>query len=95
VRLWQLLSAYRSMVLAVVALAALMLIVATSARWVRRCMRYESWHLLHLYAYLGIGLAVPHELLLGSDFRGPAARLAGWSTSGVAPGRLHRERFAW
>ncbi|GIF45652.1 putative ferric reductase [Asanoa ferruginea] len=79
VRLWQLLSAYQSMVLAVVALAALVLIVATSVRWVRRRIKYEAWHLLHLYAYLGIGLAVPHELLLGSDFQHPAARFAGWT----------------
>jgi predicted ferric reductase len=79
VRLWRLLAAYGSMVLAVAALAALILVVLTSARWIRRRMRYEAWHLLHLYAYLGIGLAVPHELWLGSDFRSPVARLAGWS----------------
>ncbi|NMO53159.1 oxidoreductase [Actinoplanes sp. TBRC 11911] len=88
VRVWQLLSAYPSMVLAVFALAALVLIMATSARRVRRHMRYEKWHLLHLYAYLGIGLAVPHELLLGDDFRGPAARFAGWSAYVVVAGAV-------
>ena len=78
VRLWTLLTAYRSMVLALAALAALILVVVTSVRRVRRRLRYEKWHLLHLYGYLGIGLAVPHELALGSDFRAPAARAAGW-----------------
>jgi predicted ferric reductase len=59
VRLWDLLSAYQSMVLAVIALAALVLRVASSARLVRRRMRYESWHLLHLYAYLWAWIGVP------------------------------------
>ena len=30
-----------------------------------RRLRYESWHLLHLYAYLGAGLALPHQLWTG------------------------------
>jgi predicted ferric reductase len=88
VRLWHLLAAYKSMVLAVAALAALILVVATSARPVRRRMKYEAWHLLHLYAYAGIGLAVPHELWLGSDFRSPPARLAGWTAYAAVAGAV-------
>ena len=38
-----------------------------SGRPARR-LRYESWHLLHLYAYLGVGLALPHQLWTGADF---------------------------
>jgi len=72
--LWALLVAYAGMVWAVAALAALSLVVVTSVRAARRRLRYEAWHLLHLYAYLGIALALPHELWLGSDFRAPAAR---------------------
>ena len=34
----------------------------------RRRLRYESWHLLHLYAYLGVGLALPHQLWTGQEF---------------------------
>ena len=37
-------------------------VVVTSIRWARRRLRYESWHLLHLYSYLGMGLALPHML---------------------------------
>jgi predicted ferric reductase len=87
-RLGRLLTAYTSMVLAVVALAALVLVVVTSVRWVRRRLRYEAWHLLHLYGYLGIGLAVPHELWLGRDFRAPAARIAGWAVYLVVAGAV-------
>jgi predicted ferric reductase len=78
VRLWTLLTAYRSMVLALAALAALVLVVVTSVRPVRRRLHYEKWHLLHLYGYVGVGLAVPHQLQLGDDFDTPVARTAGW-----------------
>ncbi|GAA0517818.1 oxidoreductase [Paractinoplanes deccanensis] len=71
--------ATESMMLAVAALAALTLVVITSTRHRRRRLRYESWHLLHLYAYAGVALALPHALVLGSDFRAPAARAYFWS----------------
>ncbi|MEV4514454.1 ferric reductase-like transmembrane domain-containing protein [Dactylosporangium sp. NPDC049525] len=83
--LWTLLTGH-SMILAVLALAALLLVVVTSVRSVRRRLRYESWHLLHLYAYLGVALALPHELVLGSDFRSPAARAYWWSAYLAAAG---------
>src|SRR4051794_19649461 len=46
----------------------------------RRRLRYESWHLLHLYAYAGVGLALPHQLWTGTDFIGSAAATAYWWT---------------
>jgi len=81
---WLLLVAYRSMFFAVAALAALILVVVTSVRGVRRRMRYESWHLLHLYAYLGVAFALPHEFVLGSDFDQPVARTYWWTLYVVA-----------
>jgi ferredoxin-NADP reductase len=41
-------------------------------------LRYESWHLLHLYAYLGVGLALPHQLWTGQDFLASTARTVFW-----------------
>ncbi|MBM2615239.1 ferric reductase-like transmembrane domain-containing protein [Actinoplanes sp. LDG1-06] len=76
------------MLWAYVAFVALVLVVVTSVRRLRRRMRYESWHLLHLYAYLGVGLALPHMLLLGSDFRSPAARAYWWGLYAVAAGSV-------
>nr|WP_250030873.1 ferredoxin reductase family protein [Actinoplanes maris] len=76
------------MLLAMAATAALVLVVVTSVRRVRRSMRYESWHLLHLYAYLGVGLALPHMLLLGSDFRAPVARAFWWTGYAIAAGSV-------
>jgi ferredoxin-NADP reductase len=31
-------------------------------------MRYETWHLVHLYTYLAIGLAFSHQFATGADF---------------------------
>ena len=76
------------MLWAYAAFTALILVVVTSVRRVRRRMRYESWHLLHLYAYLGVGLALPHMLLLGSDFRSPVARAYWWSLYAIAAGSV-------
>ena len=56
------------MLLATAGTALLVMVVVTSVRAARRRLRYESWHLLHLYAYLGVGLALPHQLWTGTDF---------------------------
>ncbi|MEV0810181.1 ferredoxin reductase family protein [Micromonospora sp. NPDC050200] len=80
-QLWLLVTAYPGMLLAAAALALLVLVVVTSVRAARRRLRYESWHLLHLYAYLGIGLALPHQLWTGADFVGSSAARAYWWTA--------------
>ena len=62
------------MLLALAGTLCLVMVVVTSIRLARRRLRYESWHLLHLYAYLGVGLALPHQLWTGQQFLGsPAA----------------------
>jgi predicted ferric reductase len=80
VELWDLVTSYPGMLLATAALALLVLVVVTSMRAARRRLRYESWHLLHLYAYLGVGLALPHQLWTGADFLASAAARAFWWT---------------
>ena len=52
--------------------------VTTSVKRARRRLRYESWHLLHLYAYLGVGLALPHQLWTGQEFLLSPARTLYW-----------------
>ena len=69
---------YPGMLLAVAGTVALTMVVVTSIRKARARLRYETWHLLHLYAYLGVGLALPHQLWTGQDFVGNlAARCSG------------------
>jgi predicted ferric reductase len=84
---WRLVTTYPGMLLATAAVVALCLVVVTSVRAARRRLRYESWHLLHLYAYLGVGLALPHELWTGADFVSSGlAQFYWWSLYGVAAG---------
>ena len=75
-----LITAYGGMLLAVGGRVCLIMVVVTSVKAARRRLRYESWHLLHLYAYLGVGLALPHQLWTGQEFlRSPAATLYWWT----------------
>jgi predicted ferric reductase len=71
---------YPGMLLAIAGTAALVMVPITSLKGARRRLRYESWHLLHLYAYLGVGLALPHQLWTGKDFlTSPVATLFWWT----------------
>ncbi|HEY4603370.1 MAG TPA: ferric reductase-like transmembrane domain-containing protein, partial [Blastococcus sp.] len=76
--LWNLTVTYPGMLLAAAGTACLVMVVVTSAKAARRTLRYESWHLLHLYAYLGVGLALPHQLWTGQDFLASPARTIFW-----------------
>lgn len=81
---WQFVWDYPGMLLATAGTGLLLLVVVTSVRKARRRLRYESWHLLHLYGYLGVGLAVPHMLWTGADFTvSPAATSYWWAMWGV------------
>lgn len=66
------------MLLALAGTLALVMVVVTSLRRARARLRYESWHLLHLYAYLGAGLALPHQLWTGGDFVDSPVATAFW-----------------
>ncbi|GAB3774292.1 ferric reductase-like transmembrane domain-containing protein [Nocardioides ginsengisegetis] len=76
--LWNLTVNYPGMLLAVAGTACLVMVVVTSLRAARRRLRYESWHLLHLYAYLGVGLALPHQLWTGHELTSSTARTVFW-----------------
>ena len=66
------------MLLALAGTIALVMVVVTSVKKARAKLRYESWHLLHLYAYLGAGLALPHQLWTGEDFKANVAATVFW-----------------
>jgi predicted ferric reductase len=76
--LWAFVTDYPGMLLAVAGTACLVMVVVTSVRAARRTLRYESWHLLHLYAYLGVGLALPHQLWTGQEFLTSTAATVFW-----------------
>ena len=80
---------YPGMLLAVAGTAALVAVVVTSVKAARRRLRYESWHLIHLYAYLGAGLALPHQLWTGKEFlTSPAATVFWWGLYAAAAGSV-------
>ena len=81
--LWDLVVNYPGMLLATAATACLVMVVVTSIRAARRRLRYESWHLMHLYAYLGVGLAIPHQLWTGADFTSSTGRQVFWWTAWI------------
>jgi predicted ferric reductase len=86
---WDLVTSYPGMLLAAAGTAALVLVAVTSMKAARRRLRYESWHLLHLYAYLGAGLALPHQLWTGADFTAsPVATVFWWGAYAVAAGAV-------
>jgi ferredoxin-NADP reductase/DMSO/TMAO reductase YedYZ heme-binding membrane subunit len=80
---------YPGMLLAFAASALMVLVVVTSIKIARKKLRYESWHLLHLYAYLGVGLSIPHEVWTGTEFvSSPVATLYWWSLYVAAAGSV-------
>lgn len=85
---WDLTVSYPGMLLAVAGTAALVMVVVTSIKAARRRLRYESWHLMHLYAYLGVGLALPHQLWTGQEFTASPGRTLFWWTAWGATAAL-------
>ena len=64
--------------IATVGTVLLMIVAVTSIRALRRRLAYETWYGLHLYAYVGIGLAFLHQITVGADFIGDALAVAFW-----------------
>jgi predicted ferric reductase len=86
---WDLVTTYPGMLLATAGTVALVMVAVTSLKAARRRLRYESWHLLHLYAYLGVGLALPHQLWTGVDFTAsPVATVFWWGAYLAAAGAM-------
>jgi predicted ferric reductase len=80
---------YPGMLLAIAGTVALVAVTVTSIRVARSRLRYESWHLLHLYAYLGVGLALPHQLWTGKEFlTSPMATVFWWTLWAGAAGAV-------
>jgi ferredoxin-NADP reductase len=77
-QLWTLLTGYPGVLMAAVALLLLLGVGVTTFRWVRRRLRYQSWHFLHLYGYLVVLLAFSHQVANGQDFRHREAARAAW-----------------
>lgn len=86
--LWQVFVRDPWMVWASIGTLLLVAVVVTSMGSVRRRLRYESWHLLHLYAYVGVAFALPHQIFDGPDFRSPFRQIYWWGLYIAAAGAI-------
>ena len=66
--------------LGMLAATVIVLIGATSARFLRRRLSYEAWHALHMGVYLAILLALFHQALEGTTFTSSPLAAAHWWT---------------
>jgi predicted ferric reductase len=64
--------------LGMLAAAIVVVIAAVSARQVRRRLRYETWHALHLLLYVALGLAFVHQLQETTTFSSSAFATVYW-----------------
>lgn len=76
---WQLFVISRWMLWASVGTILIIVVTVTSIMIARRRLRYEAWHLIHLYGYLGVGLALPHQIIDGTDFQSSIAQTYWWT----------------
>ena len=74
----RLITGYPGVITAIAGLALLVAVAVSSAGFVRRRLRYETWYFVHLYAYLAIVLAFSHQLANGADFVGQPLARAYW-----------------
>ncbi|MEV7341822.1 ferredoxin reductase family protein [Streptomyces sp. NPDC093544] len=93
--LWKLFITDAWMLFATIGTIAVIMVVVTSVRAARRRLRYESWHLLHLYAYLGVAFTFPHMLEDGADFHEAWARTYWWTLYLFAAGVTVVYRLGW
>jgi predicted ferric reductase len=82
---------YPDVLIATVALGIMCFIGVISLRAIRRRLPRDTWWLIHLWMYLALALAFPHELVLGPSFVGHPLTRVVWAvvwaaTAGVVLG---------
>jgi ferredoxin-NADP reductase len=78
---------------ALVGVVLLLAVIALSLPWVRRRLRYESWHAMHLATYLALWLSFGHQLESGGDFANRSFYAYWYALNGVVVGIFFVYRF--
>jgi len=68
-------------------------VIALSVPWVRRKLRYESWHFIHLATYGAMWLSFSHQVESGGDFTNRALYTYWYVLNGVVVGAYFLYRF--
>lgn len=63
----QIASSYPEMIAATFGFALMIVVMFSSIQVARRNLSYEVWYLLHLLAYVAVMLAIPHQIVFGTD----------------------------
>ena len=84
--LWSFWVNYPDMLSGSVGFALLLMAAFTSIRVARSKMKYETWWVVHLYTYLGLGLAFMHQIRTGVMFLGHENTIRVWTTLWVGTG---------
>ncbi|MBP9738852.1 ferric reductase-like transmembrane domain-containing protein, partial [Candidatus Saccharibacteria bacterium] len=77
---WFMITSYEDINKAVIALISLYLLVGSSIWIVRKRLRYEWWHLIHLLTYVFIVFAFGHQIELGTTLGSFTAFKLYWLT---------------
>ncbi len=84
--LWSFWMNYPDMLSASVGFVLLLMAAFTSIRIARTKMKYETWWIVHLYTYLGLGLAFMHQIRTGVMFLGHEHTIQFWTTLWIGTG---------
>jgi predicted ferric reductase len=82
------LARYPDVLIAAVALGIMCVIGIISIRAIRMRLPRETWWLIHLWMYLALALAFPHEIVLGPSFVGHPLTQVVWSVIWAATAGL-------
>lgn len=63
---------------ATLGLVLMTVVVITSINAARKKLSYETWHVIHLLAYVSILVAIPHQFSTGSDIAGKPLQTLFW-----------------
>lgn len=83
-----LITRYPDAAIATIALGIMCVIGIISVRAIRRRLPRETWWLIHLWMYLALALAFPHEIVLGPSFVGHPLTQVVWSVLWAATAGL-------
>ncbi len=86
--LWSFWVNYPDMLSASVGYGLLLMAAFSSIRIARSKMKYETWWVVHLYTYLGLGLAFMHQIRTGVMFVGHEHTIEFWTTVWIGTGAL-------
>jgi predicted ferric reductase len=84
--IWSFWVNYPDMLMATAGFGLLLMAAFSSIRIARSKMKYETWWVVHLYTYLGLGLAFMHQIRTGVMFLGHENTIRFWTTLWVGTG---------